>query len=396
MAMPKALTEEDAAFLRETAERVRQLLGDTANRPRVNAWDEFQPAPELYIARTPSDGLPPMLGAEPGAAECDLYQLLRDDNGVPYVSPLLTQPKLVFNLSSDPVGGNRWALIQRDKFGSWVLGGGGLEPSPTTTDPTPGTGTGTGDSAPLLAGGCGLASIHPDDCIRAYGPLGSVLLSPGGGTVPSWSSSDLLYYDGGAGLAEFWVDGGRVHLSVGGLELLDCGDGCWAGGPLTGHGVPDHRTGTAAAPPCSGRTFRVCLACEPCPVAGTGTGTGSGGGLPAVPAPCQGIDFTSGTLTGVWSNKTGGLTCLTTPATMHGSGTADLILGESSESCEGSSVFTVSCVGGQYVLTFSAGVSAVCVAFSASPFVIVWDIIAAAGTIAPTAGTARLTITWTP
>src|ERR1019366_6161748 len=95
-------------------------------------------------------------------------------------------------------------------------------------------------------GGCGLASLQTTDCLSAIGPFGSVMLYYDSGSG-HWLSVDELTYDesGSAplsGLVEFWWDGaGMFHLAIGAAgspsmrELASCGDGCWRGGPLTGH-----------------------------------------------------------------------------------------------------------------------------------------------------------------
>jgi hypothetical protein len=54
-----------------------------------------------------------------------------------------------------------------------------------------------------------------------------------------------------------WYSAGAVHLSLDGLELLDCGNGCFSGGPLTGH---DSQVGVD---PCDGPVFTVCVSCAP-------------------------------------------------------------------------------------------------------------------------------------
>lgn len=53
----------------------------------------------------------------------------------------------------------------------------------------------------------------------------------------------------------FWYSAGRVHLSLGGIELLHCGGLTFAGGTLTGHCADD--TGS----PCAGGTFTITLEC---------------------------------------------------------------------------------------------------------------------------------------
>jgi hypothetical protein len=78
-----------------------------------------------------------------------------------------------------------------------------------------------------------------------------------------WTSDpDEYVYPLGSGVVEFWFAGGMVHLSVDGLELLDCGDGCFTGGPLTGHVSQEGEV------PCEADTFTLCVECHCCPIPG--------------------------------------------------------------------------------------------------------------------------------
>lgn len=159
MAKAYVLSEADVILLRELAqERRKQVTG--LLRPRMPEPDPT--APETYIARTPATGIEALQEATgvstldtPGWASCDIYRIIGegDDARLHEVGAGLS--KIVYNLSHERIGGRRWAVVSRDKFGRWIIAG---PPSPdpdvgdtgTGTDITPtdppydNTGTGTG------------------------------------------------------------------------------------------------------------------------------------------------------------------------------------------------------------------------------------------------------------
>lgn len=112
--------------------------------------------------------------------------------------------------------------------------------------------------------GCSLAALQTSDCLTATGPSNSVTLTYATG---AWRGSGLSTPVGSLDVV-FWFSGGQTHLSLGGVETLSCGDGCFTAGPLTGHA---HATAAA----CAGSTFSVCVTCVACD---DGSGSGSGGG----------------------------------------------------------------------------------------------------------------------
>jgi hypothetical protein len=116
---------------------------------------------------------------------------------------------------------------------------------------------------------CTLAGMQQSDCLLVVGPYGSVTLSYSGGV---WTSTEEIEYPYGAtvatGLLVFSFSAGSLHLTLGGMELLNCDDGCFTGGPLTGH---EPQIGG----PCAGETFTLCIVCVPC--GGSGQTGGSGG-----------------------------------------------------------------------------------------------------------------------
>lgn len=292
-----ALSEADLIAIRRT----QSLASKLANLHDGGKVDhEEQPSPEFHIIYTPSGGIPAKKDSDtpgtgtlelqddvPGSAECEVWRILDDVVGVlPTVSPADGLSYLVYNIFGKDIPGLSLCLAARDKFGTWVV-------IHVLSTPEADVGTGTTGEGQAGPSPCTLACITATDCVMASGPENRVILSPTG-TPPTatWNTTGgntLTYFDNTTkGAVSFWFTSGSLHLSVGGLELLDCGDGCFTGGPLTGH-IRD--VGTAPPypePACNGEVFTVCVSCTCCSVPlwsgpgwycvreplGTGVGTG--------------------------------------------------------------------------------------------------------------------------
>ncbi len=135
MADFNVLSDADKKILQDLIARSRQLA---AARLPPQPDDPTDLAPDVYIALTPPEGIPALSGTSPGAAECDVYQLVGDDL-------VLSVPNVtVYNLSASDCAADAWVVTVKDKFGAWwVLASG-------TTDPD-----GTGTSTPFC-----LALVH--------------------------------------------------------------------------------------------------------------------------------------------------------------------------------------------------------------------------------------------
>lgn len=130
---------------------IKALVRDYRNGPtRGRGYDgrvdhEEQQAPEVYVALTPSGGIPALAassvvdtgtgqadehnGDAPGYAECAAYRVLPPADGTDGAE-LWEVPGLSFrvhNASGSDVAGDSWVLVVRDKGGVWwaVTGGGG-------------------------------------------------------------------------------------------------------------------------------------------------------------------------------------------------------------------------------------------------------------------------------
>lgn len=96
-----------------------------------NAFADDHQATDIYVARTPVDGIPALsteattgtsLGEieddQPGYATCDIYELSAVDGAATMTAT--GSSETVYNLSDTAVVGDSWIVIGKDKFGAWV------------------------------------------------------------------------------------------------------------------------------------------------------------------------------------------------------------------------------------------------------------------------------------
>lgn len=107
---------------------LRVVVDDYKKSPRGIAVSKDNPvetAVSTYVAKLPAEGLPALVGTEPGYADCDIYALQLID-GVPTLSQITGLTKRVLNLTTSVVTGD-YTPITLTKSGMWVVlaGGGG-------------------------------------------------------------------------------------------------------------------------------------------------------------------------------------------------------------------------------------------------------------------------------
>jgi hypothetical protein len=292
-----ALSETDYQHFREMVQERQRTRANGSQVGLGGQLDEGFQASDVYVARTPSGGIPGLeefAGTspdEPGSASCQVYKLAQSQGiGAHKLLKIPGLTKKVFNLTTHDVAGSAWVPILKTKGGPWIVIGDADE-AVTSED----TGTGTEADPDNVTGGgeCALARLNSDDCLIATGPNGqSVLLRRTG--AKTWTSvAEMRYPDGtetgtslgGSGtLVATWnATTARMDLTLDGSLLQNCGNGCYTGSWLTGH-VADLDDAT----PCNGLAFTICLACACCPATGfteegwycvvTGTGTGTAEG----------------------------------------------------------------------------------------------------------------------
>lgn len=271
------LSERDRELMQRTIDEVRRLYFN-ARVPGYSYDDVDYQTPEVLVVLTPPEGIArASVTASTGTGSPSL-----EDNSVPSAECTVFGPEdvtdteatlaetdrtlTVYNISTDTdVPGDKWILAVKEKYGYWIAvsGFGGSE-----AIDDPGTGTGTG----ITGGYCDLAAIRRTDCITVSTDQGSYRLTYSDG---AWTSDELYDYVAGSGPFRFWYAAGAVHLSLNDMELQNCLNGCFTGGPLTGHGVQQEGgtgtgTGTGEYPVnfCEGETFTACVECSCCLDAG--------------------------------------------------------------------------------------------------------------------------------
>lgn len=124
-------------FSDEDMRKIQNLLDQESRRVNSSKTADdpsyIDKSPDVYVAKTPSGGIPAMIGLEPGYAECEIYKQLPVSFGSDQtkIEALLnpdnsSYTQLVRNVSSSSIT-NEYVVIKRDKFGFWMVdvGGGG-------------------------------------------------------------------------------------------------------------------------------------------------------------------------------------------------------------------------------------------------------------------------------
>lgn len=126
------LTDDDVRNLREMYRWWQQSRAGTYTERRPHVPEELGSTPDVYIARTPSGGIPALTLApgtgstgadiedEPGQAECDIYRVITSGADEILV-PVESLFKTVYNLSTTAVSGQTWVKVIKDKFGTWLV-----------------------------------------------------------------------------------------------------------------------------------------------------------------------------------------------------------------------------------------------------------------------------------
>ena len=116
------LTDEDHATLQEV---IRERKSGIVNpNSRVNTDSGYREntdhqAPEVYIAKVPTAGIPARSGTTLGSAECEIYRVV---SGAVESVPSFTM--VVFNLSASAIS-DGYVGVKRDKYGTWLADTGG-------------------------------------------------------------------------------------------------------------------------------------------------------------------------------------------------------------------------------------------------------------------------------
>lgn len=147
MAKGYILSDSDVHLLR----RMKEFI----DRQPVNTLESDDQgsavlAPEVYVARVPVNGIPPLsIGRNgdpdvPGSAVCDIYKIYLESSGRP-VMEYTGFTRTVYNVSVAWID-SKYAIIKRDKFWAWVVD------CPCTTEETGTATTGTGTTGTATTG----------------------------------------------------------------------------------------------------------------------------------------------------------------------------------------------------------------------------------------------------
>lgn len=137
------LSNEDKIVLDKLIADYKSLVN---NPVRTLSASSDYTTPEIYLARTPDTGIPALTEATgvsnqdtPGSATCYIYKISTNgQTGESTISAVDQVRRKVFNVSHEDIGGNRWIVVVKDKFGAWFATIAG-EPIDANN-----TGTGTG------------------------------------------------------------------------------------------------------------------------------------------------------------------------------------------------------------------------------------------------------------
>lgn len=123
-------TEEDMGVLKELVLAYRNRRLPLRSRQE----DEYHQAPEVYVVRTPTGGIGgnseglltgtgalALLDDSFSSASCQVYRI--DDSGLPHPSGPLIK---VYNIGKAAVPNDRWAVVERDKWGRWIVQSGSI------------------------------------------------------------------------------------------------------------------------------------------------------------------------------------------------------------------------------------------------------------------------------
>lgn len=118
----RVISDSDWEVLKRIVAANQNLQQTPANRPTDNSQfrdGDDSMAPESYIAYPDTaDGIPPLVGSNPGSAYCRLYKIV-DVANLPTMIPVPGVLKKVYNLTSSAIT-QSWINIGRDKFGKWI------------------------------------------------------------------------------------------------------------------------------------------------------------------------------------------------------------------------------------------------------------------------------------
>jgi hypothetical protein len=200
----KLVSDKDQNVLKQVIAWWRSRRGKSVS-PDVDEDLESHQAPEVYVAYTGTKGVPGRLDLTPGSQFCEIYEKLDDD----FLSPVDGLGFVVYNLGTDDILPEQYVVVERDKYGTWFVGGGGggggVSVSGCPKDPQD---ENTGTDAGCLE----------FECEEKLVPLVHVMrFKPGNFVVKNESAGDLSEMSGtGSGTG---TGGDGVFIKLGGMDV---------------------------------------------------------------------------------------------------------------------------------------------------------------------------------
>jgi len=144
------LTDDDVKLIQQLLDESGKRWFSTTGRGAEGSIDhqEIQ-APEVYVARVPSTGIPALieepgtgpgqLNDNPGSALCDIHRVVYTAAPVGTANDGMMvsvgSKRRVWNLGIISIQGNQWIIALRDKFGYWFASPAGGEIDVLKTTP---------------------------------------------------------------------------------------------------------------------------------------------------------------------------------------------------------------------------------------------------------------------
>lgn len=138
MAKSFVLSEEDRQYLiNKLDDLIKDKVGSLRNPDRKVTQNQLRYSPEVYIAKPPAAGIPPLERADtvgtavpgtgtgqydrPGYANCDIHRILLDSEDIPEIRPVANlKARPVYNLSTSRLTSD-WVPVHRTKYGKWIV-----------------------------------------------------------------------------------------------------------------------------------------------------------------------------------------------------------------------------------------------------------------------------------
>lgn len=112
-------SESDRAELKKMRQEIMDLL---RNPRRSDSQEDTSTTSNIYIAKTPTDGILAIAGDIVSFADCDIYKIVPDGDDL-ILAQVETLTQRVYNVSSQDIPEDTFITIKLDKYGYWTAFG---------------------------------------------------------------------------------------------------------------------------------------------------------------------------------------------------------------------------------------------------------------------------------